>query len=279
MKLGIYVALGHNAPPITTLAPAIEARGFESLWLPEHSHIPTDSVGADGRSVPRSYADLPDPLLALAAAAAVTQRLMLGTGVCLLVQRDTILTAKELATLAQLSNGRVLLGLGAGWNRPELKNHGVVFETRFKKLEEQVQALRLIWSEETPQFQGRHVAFGPMYSGLKPAAGQVPQVLFGGESEQTLRRIVKYGDGWLPRMFNPERVSTGITRLRELAQQAGRDPATLSINLFGLQPEAAALERYRDAGVDRGVLALQAGPLDDCLRRLDRLATLQDAVR
>jgi probable F420-dependent oxidoreductase len=276
MKLGIFVALAHNSPSITALAPAIEARGFESLWVPEHSHIPVGSVGAGGRAVPASYADLPDPLLLLGAAAAVTQRLMLGTGVCLLVQRDTILTAKELATLAQLSAGRLLLGVGAGWNQPELRNHGVEFATRFKKLEEQVQALRVIWREPTAQFEGKHVAFGPLYSGLKPP--QAPPILFGGESEHTLRRVVRLGDGWLPRMFDPERVARGITRLRELAAEAGRDMATLSINLFAVPPEPDALQRQRDAGADRAILALQPGTLDDCLRRLDRLAALQAAL-
>lgn len=275
MKLGIFVALAHNSPSITALAPAIEARGFESLWVPEHTHIPTDSALADGRKVPPGYADLPDPFVLLGAAAAVTQRLHLGTGVCLLVQRDAIITAKAVATLSQIAGGRVLLGVGAGWNRPELANHGVEFATRFKKLEEQTQALRVIWRDEEAQFQGRHVSFGPLRSGLKPAPGPTPPILFGGESEHTLRRVVKYGDGWLPRMFDAERVTTGMTRLRELASQAGRDPSTLSINLFAAPPEADALKRYRDAGADRAIFALQPGTLDDCTRRLDRLAELR----
>jgi probable F420-dependent oxidoreductase len=274
MKLGIFVALAHNSPSITALAPAIEARGFESLWVPEHSHIPTESVLAGGRPVPPGYADLPDPFVLLAAAAAVTERLQLGTGVCLLVQRDPIITAKEVATLSQIAGGRVLLGVGAGWNRPELANHGVDFATRFKKLEEQAQALRVIWRDEEAQFRGRHVAFGPLRSGLKPAPGPTPPILFGGESEHTLRRVVKYGDGWLPRMFDAERVAAGMTRLRELCAEAGRDPATLSINLFAAPPEADALKRHRDAGADRAILALQPGSLDDCARRLDRLAAL-----
>jgi probable F420-dependent oxidoreductase len=275
MKLGIFVALAHNSPPITALAPAIEARGFESLWVPEHTHIPSESVLADGRPVPPAYADLPDPFVLLAAAAAVTQRLQLGTGVCLLVQRDAIITAKAVATLSQISGGRVLLGVGAGWNRPELANHGVAFATRFKKLEEQTQALRVLWRDDEPQFQGHHVSFGPLRSGLKPAPDRTPPILFGGESEHTLRRVVKYGDGWLPRMFDAQRVATGITRLRELATQAGRDPATLSISLFAAAPEADALKRHRDAGADRAIFALQPGTLDDCARRLDRLAALK----
>jgi probable F420-dependent oxidoreductase len=274
MQLGIFVALAHNSPSVTALAPAIEERGFESLWVPEHTHIPTASVLADGRAVPRAYADLPDPLVLLAAAAAVTQRIKLGTGVCLLIQRDTIITAKSVATLSQLSGGRVLLGVGAGWNKLELANHGVEFSTRFKKLEEQVQALRAIWRDDEPQFQGRHVAFGPLWSGLKPVAGQLPKVLFGGESEHTLRRVVKHGDGWLPRMYDAGRVAAGMTRLRELASEAGRDPASLSINLFATRPEADLLKAHRDAGADRAILTLTAGTMADCQRRLDRLAAL-----
>lgn len=278
MDLGIFVALAHNTPSITRLAPAIEERGFESLWVPEHTHIPVGSTLGDARSVPRAYADLPDPLLLLSAAAAVTTRLRLGTGVCLLIQRDTIITAKSVATLSQLSSGRVLLGVGAGWNRPELQNHGVEFDSRFKKLEEQAQALRVIWSEEQAQFQGRHVAFGPLYSGLKPAPDQMPKIVFGGESEHTLRRIVKYGDGWLPRMFNAERVYPGIARLRQLAREAGRDPSSLSVNLFAVPAEADAIARAAAAGADRAILNLQPGDWDDCLRRLDRLAALRSAV-
>src|SRR6476646_555730 len=153
MKLGIFVALNQHSAPITTLAPAIEERGFDALFVPEHTHIPVGSVLRDGGAVPPAYADLPDPFIVLTAAAAVTTRLMLGTGVCLLIQRDAIITAKATATIAELSGGRLLLGVGAGWTRLELNNHNVAFDSRVRRLEEQVEAMRVIWRDSPAEYR------------------------------------------------------------------------------------------------------------------------------
>ena len=273
MQIGLYVVLTDASMPVTTLAQAIEARGFDSMWVPEHSHIPTTgSTPYPGRGpVTKDFARTLDPFVALTAAASVTTTLKLGTGICLLMQRDTIHTAKTVATLDHLSGGRVLFGVGGGWNRPEMENHGTAYATRFQKLEEQLQALRLIWGEEEAEFHGRHVQFGPMWCWPKPAAQ--PPIFIGGETDHTLRRIVRYGDGWLPRVRDPAMVLAGIAKLRGLARAAGRAEDSIAISAFGLPAQEDAIAPFRDAGVGRAIIALAPGPADDTMRRLDRYAT------
>ena len=279
MKIGLYLVLTDTSVPIATLAPAIEQRGFDSIWVPEHSHIPTTgSTPYPGRGpVTRDFARTLDPFVVLAAAAAVTQKLELGTGICLLIQRDTIHTAKTVATIDRMSNGRVLFGVGGGWNKPEMENHGTDYATRFQRLEEQLAALKKIWTEEEPEFHGEHVDFGPMWLWPKPKREPHPPIYIGGETEHTLRRIVRYGDGWLPRVREPEMVLNRIGRLRALAREAGRDPATIGISAFGLPAREDAIAPFRDAGVDRAILAIAPGGADDMLRRLDRYAELVKA--
>ncbi len=276
MKIGIYAALTTDSVPVTVLARELEARGFESLWLPEHTHIPTSgSTPYPGRGpVTRDFARTLDPFVALSAAASVTERLKLGTGICLLIQRDTIVTAKAVATLDQISGGRVIFGVGGGWNKPEMENHGTEYATRFRKLDEQLQALHAIWTREEAEFHGKYVDFGPLWCWPKPVSQPRPPIVIGGETDHTLRRIVKYADGWLPRVRDVARVLEGVQRLRELARAAGRPEGALSISAFGVQAREEALKPIRDAGIERAILALAPGSLDDVRRRLDRYAQL-----
>jgi probable F420-dependent oxidoreductase len=274
MKIGLYAPLTDTSLPVTRLAVAVEARGFESLWVPEHSHIPTTgNTPYPGRGpVTRDFARTLDPFIALTAAAAVTTRLRLGTGICLLAQRDTIHTAKAVATLDHVSSGRVLFGVGGGWNRPEMENHGTDYATRFRRLEEQIQALKVIWGADESEFHGEHVDFDPLWCWPKPVTQPHPPIYLGGESEHTLRRVVWLGDGWLPRVRDPALVLEGIARLRALARDAGRDERSIEISAFGLPPKADAIAPFRDAGIDRAILALAPGSEDETLRRLDRYA-------
>jgi len=276
MMIGIYAVITDASPPVTALARAIEERGFESMWVPEHSHIPTTgNTPYPGRGpVTRDFARTLDPFVALTAAASVTRRLKLGTGICLLIQRDTIHTAKTVATLDHLSGGRVLFGVGGGWNRPEMENHGTTYRTRFGKLEEQLQALKRIWTEDEAEFHGEHVSFDPMWCWPKPVTRPHPPIFVGGETDHTLERIVRLADGWLPRVRDPEMVLAGVRRLRAYARDAGRNEASIAISAFGLQAREEAVAPFRDAGVDRAILALAPGTLDDTLRRLDRHAAL-----
>jgi len=276
MKIGLYAVLTDSTMPVTRLAQAMEARGFESIWVPEHSHIPTvGNTPYPGRGpVTREFARTLDPFVTLTAAAAVTTTLKLATGICLLIQRDTIHTAKTVATLDQISGGRVLFGVGGGWNRPEMENHGTAYATRFRKLEEQVQALKRVWTEEEPEYHGEFVDFDPMWCWPKPVTNPHPPIYFGGETDHTLRRVVRLGDGWLPRVRDPQLVLDGIGKLRAMARAAGRAESGIGITAFGLPGTAEAIAPFRDAGVERVVIPIAPGDESEMLRRLDRLATI-----
>ncbi len=245
-----------SCPSPISRAP-IEERGFDSIWVPEHSHIPTTgSTPYPGRGpVTRDFARTLDPFVALTAAASVTHELKLGTGICLLIQRDTIHTAKTVATLDHLSGGRVLFGVGGGWNKPEMENHGTVYATRFQRLEEQLQALKTIWTEDEPEFHGEHVDFAPMWLWPKPVSQPHPPIFIGGETDHTLRRIAKYADGWLPRVRDPRlrarRHRRGCAHLRA-RKDAIRTASRSAHSASPAKPEAiAAVPRCRRRSRDR----------------------------
>ncbi len=276
MHIGLCMFNTDYAIRIEELARASEERGFESLWVPEHTHIPVSrkTPFPGGGELPREYKHTLDPFVALAAAAMVTKNLKLGTGILLLIQRDTITTAKEVASLDFVSNGRFLLGLGGGWNQDEMENHGTDFKTRFKRLGEQVRAMKEIWTKETAEFHGEHVDFDPIWMYPKPVQKPHPPVLFGGESEHTLQRVVEIGDGWFPRARNAERLFAGLEDLKKRAARAGRDMTTISVSVFGAPGEAATLDRYRQAGITRAIIRLPSEPRDKVLPLLDQHAKL-----
>ena len=271
MKLGICIFATDYAMRIDDLAREVEARGFESLFVPEHTHIPTSrrSPWPGGSDLPRDYWHTLDPFVALTAAAAATETLRIGTGICLLTEHDPIVTAKAVASLDLLSNGRVELGIGAGWNAEEMENHGTMFATRFQAMSERAKAIKALWRDDEPEFHGEFVDFDPVWSYPKPVQQPNPPILIGGESVYTLRRIVEYGDGWLPRARGGFDPYEGVGRLRAVADEAGRDMATLSITVFGAPPDAAVLDLYREAGIDRAVLALPSEGADVVLPLLD----------
>src|SRR5881296_4300002 len=235
MQYGVVMFPTEYAIAPDELARALEERGFESVWFPEHTHIPASrrSPWPGGGDLPRDYWSSYDPFVALMAAAAVTRRLRLGTGICLVIERDPITTAKEVATLDRLSDGRVLFGIGGGWNAEEMEHHGTEFKTRFKKLEEQVRALKEIWTKDEAEFHGRHVNFDKIWSWPKPAQKPHPPVLLGGESAHTLQRVVDLCDGWFPRGRASEIILPALKDLRERAAKAGRDMKTISTSVFG----------------------------------------------
>jgi len=259
---------GHN---VVDVARDAEQRGFESLWLPEHTHIPVSrkTPYAGGVELPKEYAHTLDPFVALAAVATATKHIRLATGISLLIERDTITMAKTLATLDLLSNGRAILGVGGGWNREEAEHHGVEWSQRFQKLEEQITAIKVIWANEEASFHGEHVRFDPIWSWPKPIQRPRPPILLGGETDHTLRRVIKYCDGWLPRARDPEIIVRGIARLNELAEEAGRDTESISVNVFAPRPDAELIDRFKGMGVARIVLWLPPEDRDAVSRRLD----------
>src|SRR5712692_6097833 len=217
---------------IEELARAAEERGFESLWVPEHTHIPTSRKSPfAGGELPEQYKHTLDPFVSLTAAAMVTTRLKLGTGICLVIERDTITTAKSVASVDFVSNGRFLFGVGGGWNREEMENHGTDPTTRFKRLGEQVLAMKQIWTKEGAEFHGKYVCFDPIWMWPKPVQKPHPPVLLGGESGHTLQRVVDFCDGWFPRGRAGDAIFTGLADLKARAARAGRDMKTISVSV------------------------------------------------
>jgi probable F420-dependent oxidoreductase len=274
MQFGVGMFATDYAIRIDELARETEARGFESLWVPEHTHIPTSrrTPWPGGGELPKEYRHTYDPFVSLMFAAAVTTTLKLGTGICLVIERDTITMAKEVASLDRLSDGRFLFGIGGGWNAEEMEHHGTVYKTRFKKMGEQVRAMKEIWTKDVAEFHGEYVNFEPMWCWPKPAQQPHPPVLLGGESSYTLQRVVEYCEGWFPRSRQPQLVVQGMRELQERAAKAGRDMQTISVSVFGVPDEARLLDTYRQAGVTRCILRLPSAGRDEILPLLDQYA-------
>ena len=276
MHIGLCIFATDYSIRADELARAAEERGFESLFLTEHTHIPASrrTPFPSGGELPREYSHTLDPFVALMAAAAATRTLLVGTGICLLIERDTITTAKEVATLDLLSGGRFLFGVGGGWNAEEMENHGTVFTTRFKRLTEQVLAMKEIWTKDEAEFHGEIVRFDPIWAWPKPAQKPHPPILMGGESGHTLQRVVDFCDGWFPRGRAGDVILTGLADLKARAARAGRDMKTISVSVFGTASDEALLDRYAAAGITRAVLRLPSEGRDAVLSRLDRYAPL-----
>jgi probable F420-dependent oxidoreductase len=272
VKLGVCIFLTDYAIDAASLGRAVEERGFESLFLTEHTHIPSSRLTPfpGGGELPRQYAHSLDPFVALGAVAAVTTKLRLGTGICLVIQRDPITLAKEVASLDHLSGGRVDLGIGGGWNREEIENHGTPFERRWTILRERVEAMKTIWTEEEATYQGEFVRFDGIWSWPKPVQRPHPPVLVGGNGPRTLERVVRYGQGWMPLAMRRSELAERMRELEELAAKAGRDAPPVS--LFGVPPDPGRLQDYRDAGVSRCLFPVSPAPADEVLPVLDKLA-------
>jgi probable F420-dependent oxidoreductase len=275
VKLGLTMFPTDYAIAPSELGREAEARGYESLFFPEHSHIPVSrrSPWPGGGELPEEYKHTYDPFVALGAVAAVTQRLRIGTGICLVVQRDPITTAKEVASLDRLSGGRFLFGVGAGWNREEMADHGTDPRTRMALLGERVQAMRAIWTEDQASYHGRLVDFDPMWCWPKPVQRPHPPVLVGGSGPTVLDRVLAFGDEWMPlRMPDPKELGRHVAELQARARDAGRGP--VPVTLFGASRDPATLEKVAESGVTRAVFPLRPVTRDELLPILDRDAQL-----
>lgn len=276
MRVGVFYFPTDYGIEVGELAEALETRGFDSLFVCEHTHIPTSrrTPFPGGGELPKRYSHTHDPFVALAFAAARTKRLKLGTGICLITQRDPIVTAKAVASLDRLSGGRFIFGIGGGWNVDEMENHGARYDTRFKLLRERVLAMKEIWTKEAAEYHGELVDFDPIWSWPKPTQRPHPPVLLGGETDHTLTRVAEFGDGWFPRAtatFDPQ---AQRARLDAAAKAAGRDPKSLQMTVFRAPADAERLKPYRDAGVDRVLLEVPDLSRDEILKVLDKAAAL-----
>ncbi len=275
MKLGAAMFFTDYSMAPAELARALEERGFDSLWAPEHSHIPLSRASPfpSGGELPKHYCDVMDPFVTLTAAAAATRVLKVGTGVCLVVQRDPIQTAKLVASLDQVSGGRFLFGVGNGWNADEMANHGTAFATRHRLARERIEAMKAIWTQPKPEYHGEFVDFGPMMTWPKPVQKPHPPIWVGGTFPYGARRALRYGDGWMPHRRRPqyEDVTALLPEFRTLEAKAGR---SVPVMVWGLPKEPELLLRDRDLGVARVVLHFDAAKAEAVLPQLDRYAAL-----
>ena len=265
------------------LAQALETRGFESIWAPEHSHIPTSrrTPYPGGGDLPKAYYDVMDPFVTLTAAAMATKSLKIGTGVCLVNQRDTIQTAKLVASIDQVSGGRFLFGIGVGWNAEEMEDHGTDFASRAKLVRERVEAMKLIWTKSKAEYHGELVNFPEMMTWPKPVQKPHPPVIVGGAYPQAARRAVRYGEGWIPLAGRPNQygdVFDYVPKFRAMLKEAGRTEDSCPITLFNVQEDADLLKRYRDLGAVRVSVSLASDKADATLPILDRWAKLIQQV-
>lgn len=276
MLAGVYYFPTDYGINVAELARALEERGYDSLFFPEHTHIPTSrrTPFPSGGELPKKYKHTHDPFVALSFAAAATHKLKIGTGIALMPQRDPIVTAKAVASLDQLSNGRFIFAIGGGWNVDEMENHGARYETRFKLLRERVLAMKALWTQEEAQFHGEYVNFDPVWMYPKPKQRPHPPILIGGESDHTIKRVVEFADGWFPRPRNNWEPKSAVARLHAAAKAAGRDPATLPITVFAAPPDREKLIAYREAGIYRVLFEVPDAGRDEILRLLDKNAPL-----
>jgi len=276
MKLGLMLFCTDYTIRPDDFARAAEERGFESVWYPEHSHIPASrrTPYPAGGELPQDYWHTNDLFISLAMAAAVTKRILLGSGICLVIQRDVIHLAKEVATLDRLSNGRFLFGIGGGWNAEEMENHGTPFAERWKILREKIEAMKQIWTNESAAYHGKYVDFDPIWQHPKPLTKPHPPIHLGTATPLGRQKVVDYCDGWIPIDLLVEDLPAAIEDLRARAKKAGRDPNGIPISVFWAKAEEAELAKYQALGAERVIFGVPSVAKDEVLPILDQYAAL-----
>lgn len=272
MRIGATVFLTDQTLGAADLARELAERGYQSYYIPEHTHIPVsrETPAPMGPSLPDYYLRTLDPFVALATVAAVAPSLRVGTGICLVAQRDPLLLAKESATMDLVTGGRFDLGIGFGWNKEELADHGVSFGDRRALVRESIQAMRELWSKDVASFDGEHVRFQPSWSWPKPAGGGVPVLIGGSAGPKMFAAVVDYADGWMP--IGGRGLAQNLPVLKAAFEDAGRDPATLRVVPFGTEPTPGKMEYYRELGIEEVVLNVPSGTREEILPVLDDYA-------
>ena len=278
MKFGASMFFTDYSMAPAELAVALEQRGFDIVWAPEHSHIPVSrkTPFIMGGDLPKRYYDVMDPFVTLTAAALATKTLKIGTGVCLIAQRDAIQTAKLVASIDQVSGGRFLFGVGNGWNAEEMADHGTVFTSRHKLARERIEAMKAIWTQPKAEYHGEFVNFDPMMAWPKPVQKPHPPILVGGAFPYSARRAVRYGDGWMPQVTESSKTPLLelIPRFRQMAAENGRDPAALDISIGAQKLDVDLIRQYQDAGVNRVSCSLESEKAAVILPILDQWAEI-----
>ncbi len=279
MEFGVAIFPTEDVPAPGELAQMAEERGFESLLFPEHTHIPVsrESQYPGGGELPPEYSRTYDPFVALAAAAAASTRLRIGTGICLVIERDPIVTAKEVASVDVLSGGRFLFGVGAGWNREEMRNHGTDPSERFAIMRERIEAMKAIWAQEQASYSGTYVSFDRIWCWPKPLQRPHPPVLVGGNGPRVLDRVLAFGDEWMPNRVRDDEIIPRFEELARRAAEGGRAP--IPITVAGLMRDPARIERFERAGVQRGLFWLPASSRDEVEQAFDRYASAAEEYR
>ena len=276
MDIGISTFPTDYSIDIAVLAKRAEEMGFESLWAPEHPILPVNTAtpwpGASDGKIPKVYADIVDPFIALARASAVTTSLKLGTGICLVPERDPLILAKEVATLDMYSGGRFLFGIGAGWLKEETEIMGADFDHRWAQTREAVLAMKELWTQVASEYHGKYYDFPPVYSFPRSVQRPHPPVLLGGTAKNVFKRIVAWGDGWIPNRVTVEQVAQGRATLDRLAREAGRDPASIQVSVFGQPADPELMKRLEEAGANRVMVRVQTAPENEALAELEQIA-------
>jgi probable F420-dependent oxidoreductase len=274
MKYGVVYFPTDYSIRTDDMARACEERGFESLWLPEHTHIPCSrrSPYPLGGELPREYIDGHELVTGMAFAAAATKKLLLGSSICLVVERDPIVLAKELATLDKLSGGRIILGIGSGWNAEEMENHGVEFKNSRKVMRDKVAAMKALWTQDKSEYHGQFVNFDPVWCFPKPVQKPHPPILMGGNGSLAIKYAARHCDGWLPSAVLVEQLSASLVQLRRELEQAGRDPQNFPTTALFAPNDRKQLDEYEKMGIERAVFAMPSADRDKVLSLLDRRA-------
>jgi len=279
VEFGVTIFPTEEAMGPAALARAVEERGFESLWVAEHTHIPASrrSPWPGGDELPKMYYETMDPFIWLTAAAAATETLKVGTGICLVVERDPIITAKEVASLDQLSGGRFLFGIGGGWNAEEMENHGTEFGTRWKLVRERIEAMKAIWASDPAEYHGDVVDFDPIFSKPKPWQQPHPPIHVGGAAPWGPRRAARYGNGWMPIYGRGSMIDELDVLARECAAH-GRDAREIELSLYNGPADADEVRRHAEAGIHRYIFGLPPAGAETLLPWLDHLRTVADSL-
>jgi probable F420-dependent oxidoreductase len=276
MHIGVAIFLTDRSIAVSEVAREAEARGFDSFWVPEHTHIPKSRLSPwpGGADLPERYWRTLDPFVALTAAAMVTQRIRLGFGICLIIERDPITTAKAVASLDFVSGGRVDFGVGGGWNKEEMADHGTDPRRRWRLMRERVLAMKEIWTRDEPEFHGELVNFEPMWSWPKPVQRPLP-IWVGGNVDNTLKRAIEWGDGWMPN-YGRSDILAQLPSFRRMCEEAGRGHRPIMV--FGARLDQAELNRFREAGVDQIAFWIPSDGREAALRRLEDLTPVRESL-